>query len=51
MLIKLNVNQTYPRDWPDLSSKLLLNSVKSESVIVGDQVDGDTKVAESREIN
>jgi len=35
-----------PWDWSDFSAQLLLNSVEGESVVVGDQVDGDTKVAE-----
>ena len=35
-----------PGDGFDLRAQLLLDSVEGESVIVGDQVDGDTKVAE-----
>ena len=35
-----------PGDGFDLCAQLLLDSVEGESVIVGDQVDGDTKVAE-----
>lgn len=35
-----------PRDGPDLSAQLLLNSVEGESVVVGDQIDCNTKVAE-----
>jgi len=31
----------------DLSSQLLLNLVQSESVIISDEIDGDTQVAES----
>lgn len=35
-----------PRDWSDLSAQLLLNSVEGEPVVVGDQVDCNTKVTE-----
>ena len=35
-----------PGDRFDLRAQLLLDSVEGESVIVGDQVDGDTKVTE-----
>ena len=38
-----------PGDGFDLRAQLLLDSVEGESVIVGDQVDGDTKVAEPGE--
>lgn len=35
------------RNWLDFSAELLFNSVEREPVVVGDQVDGDTKVAET----
>jgi len=50
LLVELSHVQRFvdvPRDWLDLSSQLLLDSVESESVIVGNQVDGDSKVAKS----
>ena len=37
---------THPWDGFDFSAQLLLNPVQSESVIVGDEVDGDTEVTE-----
>ena len=40
-----------PGDRFDLRAQLLLDSVEGESVIVGDQVDGDSQVAKSELIN
>ena len=37
---------THPWDGFDFSAQLLFNPVQSESVIVGDEVDGDTEVTE-----
>ena len=45
------MGETYPRDRFDLGAKFLLNSVEREPVVVGDQVDGNTQVAKSRNQN
>ena len=42
----MEVQFTYPWDGLDLCSQLLLNSVESKSVVVGDQVDGHSQVTE-----
>lgn len=35
------------RDWLDLCAQLGLDLVQSESVVIGDEIDGNTQVAES----
>ena len=44
--MKTAEEETYPRDGFDLSPKLLLDSVEREPVVVGDQVDRHTEMAE-----
>ena len=46
--IYIEQKKTHPWDWPDFRAKLLLNSVEGKPVIVGDQVDGNTEVAEPK---
>ena len=43
--VQLRINSF--RYWFNLRSKLLLNAAQSVSVLVGDEIDGDTQMAES----